>query len=184
MNRRIRRIFAAICTLLALSSLLGGCTFSLSAKDVADAEETSSGKNPVGTLSFATEGVSVVHDSESLNEKVDAMMEAAQQPGIGVEYQNEAHSTDGQNFQCYIGNPSGAEYPVFIAIYADATYQEELFVSGLINPGFAFTNVELSRPLTEPETRLYVCYTQCVEEDGEWKIRGQTIVTIQFFIDA
>ena len=145
--------------------------------------------SPVGALSWATgEGLIVVDDEDALNEEVQKLYEAAADEGIGIEYKNEAFSTDGKTFYCYIGNPRSSSYPLFITVYADSTYQEELYVSGLLKPGQAFNKITLSRALTEPITNLPICYTQVYEphtgpnDTDDFTIRAQTVVTLNFNI--
>ena len=191
MYRLFRRLSAATLSLLMVASLCGcGGTISLKKIFGADGEEKEVVENPpspIGALSWATgEGVTIVEDEESLNERVRELYEAASGEGIELEYKNEAYSTDGKTFACYIGNSSSSHFPMFITIYADSTYQEELFVSGLIKPGQAFNQVTLTRPLTEPKTTLPICYTQVFEphtegnDTDDFTIRAQTVITLNF----
>jgi hypothetical protein len=150
-------------------------------------EEYIESVNPVGALSWATGvGVTTADNPEDLSKEVQKLYESAEEEGIGVEYKNEAFSTDGQNFDCYIGNPTSSSYPLFITIYADTTFQEELFISGLIKPGQAFNKISLTRALTETTSVLPVCYTQVFEphteenDSDEFKIRAQTVITLNF----
>jgi hypothetical protein len=192
MKSLFRRLCAATLTALMLASLTG-CglkvrldkIFSDGDEDEAYAESI----NPVGALSWAVgSGVTVTDNPEELAKQVTEMYESASEEGIGVEYKNEAFSEDGQNFDCYIGNPTSSHYPLFITIYADNTFQEELFVSGLIKPGQAFNKITFTRAITESPATLPVCYTQVYEprteknDTDEFTIRGQAVITLNFNI--
>lgn len=185
MNRLIRRLCAAILAALTLFSLCG-CKGIFSFGDTETVEEAT--PDPIGALSWASEGVTVTENPEELARRVGELYAAAADEGVGVEYKNEAFSLDGQNFDCYIGNPGSSHFPLFITIYADTTYQEELFVSGLIAPGQAFSRVTLSRPMEEPVSVLPVCYTQVYEphtgpnDTDDFTIRAQAVLTINFNI--
>lgn len=193
MKSLFRRLCAATLTALMLASLTG-CGLKVRLDKVfGNGDETDDGEgyaesvNPVGALSWATgSGVTVTDNPEDLAEQVKTMYESAADEGIGVEYKNEAFSADGQNFDCYIGNPTSSSYPLFITIYADNSFQEELFVSGLIKPGQAFNKITFTRPLTEAQNTLPVCYTQVYEphteknDSDEFKIRGQAVITLNF----
>lgn len=187
MSRVIRRFFAAACTALMLFSLCG-CSLNIGRifrNDDGDTVEAA--PSPVGAIAWATgDGVTVVTDPVDLNERVDKLYQAASEEGIDVEYKNEAFSTDGTTFACYIGNPSRSNYPMYITIYADTTFQEELFISGLLKPGQAFNKVTMSRALEDGVNVLPVCYTQVYEphtglnDTDDFTIRGQTVLTLNF----
>lgn len=194
MSRLTRRLFAAACTVLMLLSLCS-CGINLNLGKIfngeaGEAETVDGGETlppPVGALAWASgEGITVVSNSEDLDEQVNKMYEAAADEGVAVEYKNEAFSTDGVSFACYIGNPAKSAFPMFITIYADTTFQEELFVSGLIKPGQAFNKVVMSRELAEGTYVMPVCYTQVYEphsgdnDTDDFVIRAQTVLTINF----
>lgn len=194
MYRLFRRLCAATLSLLMLASLCGcGLKVRLDkifhSGDATDEEVVENPPNPVGALSWASgEGVVVTDDPEKLAAAVAELYEAAADEGVGVEYKNEAFSVDGQHFACYIGNPITSHFPMFITIYGDDQYQEELFVSGLLKPGQAFNQVTLSRALTERTTTLPICYTQVYEphtgknDTDDFAIRAQTVITLNFNI--
>lgn len=185
MSRLFRRLLVAVCAVLVTLSL-SGCVFNLGNIFNRDKDDGDTNPPPVGALSWATEGVTVVTAPEDLNERVDAMLENASQEGISVEYKNEAFSTDGETFECYIGNPLKSAYPMYITIYADTTFQEELFISGLLKPGQAFNKVTMSRVLEEGTHVLPICYTQVYEphtegnDTDDFTIRAQTVITLNF----
>jgi hypothetical protein len=130
--------------------------------------------------------VTTVTEPEQLGERVAQLYEGAADEGVAVEYKNEAFSTDGVNFACYIGNPTRSNFPLYITIYADSTFQEELFISGLLKPGQAFNKVVMSRALPDGVNTLPVCYTQVYEphtgpnDTDDFTIRAQTVITLNF----
>lgn len=185
MSRLFRRLLVAVCAVLVTLSL-SGCVFNLGGIFNRDKDDGETKPSPVGALSWATEGVTVVTDPENLGERVDRMYESASAEGISVEYKNEAFSTDGVTFDCYIGNPLKSSFPMYITVYADTTFQEELFVSGLLKPGQAFNKVVMSRALEDGVNVLPVCYTQVYEphtaenDTDDFAIRAQTVITLNF----
>lgn len=194
MYRLFRRLCAATLSLIMLASLCG-CGLSVrldkifNGGDVADEDAAENPPNPVGALSWASgDNVIVMDDPERLAEAVAKLYESAADEGVGVEYKNEAFSLDGQQFACYIGNPITSHFPLFITVYGDDEYQEELYVSGLLKPGQAFNQITLSRALTEPVSTLPVCYTQVFEphtgtnDTDEFAIRAQAVITLNFNI--
>lgn len=126
------------------------------------------------------EGVTVVDDTDALQKAVDEMYDKASQGGITTEYRNDATSTDGTNFECYLGNSPLNAYDMFIAIYADAELTDQLFLSQLLRPGTVFEEIALDHPLDVGTHRVYVALTQ-VEEDLE-TIHAQVFVTMDFTV--
>jgi hypothetical protein len=101
---------------------------------------------------------------------------------MALEYRNDAYSDDRRTFQCYIANSQSNEYDMFIAIYADAEYNDLLYLSELLRPGSAFEQVTLERALPPGDHEVYVAFTQVEETDGEQAIRGQNRVTMNFHV--
>lgn len=126
------------------------------------------------------EGVTVVDDAGALQKAVDEMYAQAAKGGVPVEYQNGAFSTDGENFSCYIANPATSEYDVFINIYADAEFKDQLYLSGLIPPGKAKKELKLERPLDSGAHRVYVVYTQVLDDHAT--MHQQATVTMDFTV--
>jgi len=130
-------------------------------------------------IGYATEGVTAVEDPEALQKAVDEMMETPPN-AMTLEYRNDATSTDGENFECYIANAVENDYDMFIAIYGDNEMSDELFVSQLLRPGSAFETLKLNHSLEEGTHRVNVAFTQ-VEEDLE-TIHAQLVVTMDFHV--
>lgn len=126
------------------------------------------------------EGVTVVDDPDALQKAVDEMYAEAAQQGVPVSYQNDAASSDGKKFECYIANPSDSDYDIFLTIFADDQYTDQIYLSGLIPPGSAVREVELDHPLEHGSHRVYVVYTQV--EDDHATIHQQVVVTMDFTV--
>lgn len=135
-----------------------------------DTEETST------SIGYASEGVMVLDDDSDT-----PAIDPTKSRGVGVMFQNDAYSTDGQTFNCYIGNPERNERDMFIAIYSDNTLSEELFVSQLLQPGTGFNTITLNRALEEGDHRLVVALT--LVEGEEEALYAQSMITMDFHVD-
>ena len=113
---------------------------------------------------------------------LDAQMEELlnQDTMMSLEYVNDANSTNGRDFECYIANSELNEYDMYIGIYADAAMTDQLFLSQLIRPGTAFDHVTLDRALDKGANKVYCAMTQVKEENGELVIHNSTTVTMSF----
>ena len=137
--------------------------------------------NNVPALAYA-EGVTAL-DEDSLQAAVEEMLAKASMPGFTTEYKNDAHSTDGQTFECYIGNSDLNAYDMYIQIFADEGATDQLFLSGLVRPGAAFRSITLDHPLDPGTHSVYVVYTQVEGEDLEnMSIVGQVTITMDFVV--
>lgn len=121
-------------------------------------------------------------DPEGLQNAINEMYEKTKEGRIALEYKNDAISSDGKTFACYINNSAKNTYDMYIGIYADAEYTDQLFLSGLMRPGTGFETVTLDRALDPGTHRVYVVYTKVKEEDGEQVMVGQTAVTMDFTV--
>lgn len=133
----------------------------------------------VPKLGYA-EGVTVVNDPDALQKAVDEMFAKAAEGNIMLEYSNDAASTDGQNFDCYIANAAENSYDMYIQMFADSELTDQLLLTGLLRPGTAFDSITLERPLDPGTHRVYVAFTQ-VEEDLA-TIHGQVMVTMDLTV--
>jgi len=133
-------------------------------------------------LDYAEEGVTIVDDEDALQKQYDEMIAAAQEQGMTLVYKNDAYSTDGITFDCYLTNDAQNPYDMFVAIYADENFTDELYLSKLLRPGTAFSEIKLNHALTPGDHMVYVAYTQIEEVDGEQQIHDQNIVTTMFHV--
>lgn len=127
------------------------------------------------------EGV-VATDADELQKAVDELAKRSDEPGIALEYQNEATSTDGVNFDCYIANSAQNEHDMYIDVYADDRLTDEIFLSELLRPGTAFEHIKLNKALDKGSHTVYVAFTQVGDVDGEQTILGQVMVTMDFTV--
>ena len=155
----------------ALCALLAGCQ-----KESTSNDSGSTSGLPVGY----EEGVVEVSDSNALQEIVDRMSE--EQLSIGLEYQPSATSGNGVDFTCYIANPANQGYDMFFAIYGDAAYTDELYVSGLLRPGTAVQELTLNHALNPGNNTVYIVYSLVDMVDGEQTIIGQRPMSMFFAV--
>lgn len=165
--------------LMALIMLLAaGCAKKETVEEVP--EESASDRSLV--IGYAEQGVTVVDDPDALEKEIEQMLETVDDSRIALSYRNDALSEDGINFSCYIANSPDNKYDMFIQIFADEAYQDEVFLSQLIRPGQAFETLTLSHALPKGTTRCYIAYTQVETEDGEQSVHAQTFFTVDFHV--
>ncbi len=162
-----KKIAAILAGVIVLAGAAGGTVYYMTHRD-----------DDTPKIGYA-EGVTAL-DEDSLQKAVDEMYAKVDEGNIALEYRNDAFSEDGKNFECYIGNSLANEYDMYIGIYSDNTFKDELYLSGLFRPGEAFKNVELNHALEKGDHRVYVSFTQ-VEKDLE-TIHGQIMVTMDFHV--
>ena len=133
------------------------------------------------TLSYETEGVTIVDDRDALQKAVDEMVSKVEEGAIALKYKQKAYSSDGKTFSCSIANSDRNTYDMFIGIYSDATLTEQLFLSGLIRPGEKFESLTLDKTLEPGTHSLVVAFTQ-VEADLQ-TMHSQTFVTVDFIVE-
>ena len=130
-------------------------------------------------IGYASEAT-VFLDQDSLQAAVD---EAQHQGMIALSYKNNAYSTDGKTFSCYLANSPSNIYDMFLTIFADPEMTDQVFLSGLVRPGSGFEEIKLDRKLDPGDHTMYVALTQVdTEEDGSQVIRGQTAYTVEFHV--
>lgn len=142
-----------------------------------DAENLGDGNTPL--LGYE-EGITVVDDPDAFNKAVEDAFSKAEEGIVPLEYLNDGHSTDGKIVECYIANPLSATYDIYIQIFADDTFSDQIYLSGLIPPGKAIRELTLDHSLEKGDHRVYVIYTQ-VGEDHK-TIHGQVTVTMDFYV--
>jgi hypothetical protein len=132
-------------------------------------------------VGYAAEGVTIIDDQNAFNQAVEDAY-ATRDDRVRLRYQNEASSRDGRTFSCYLGNADSNAYDMFVAIYADSSFTDELFLSQLIRPGEAFQTITLNRALEAGNHTVYVVCSQVEVEDGQQKIHGQAVITLNFHV--
>ena len=164
-----RKLLSAVLAWAMMLCPLTGC-------GAAQQQEENSGLK----IGYATEGVTATEDQNSLQAAVDDMMKKAEDGKMALEFQNTAYSDDGVNFSLYLANSEKNSYDMFIAIYADEDFTDQLFLSQLLRPGTAFRTLTLDHALEPGTHTVYVVHTQ-VEEDLN-TIHAQVIITMEFVV--
>lgn len=132
------------------------------------------------TIGYAT-NASVFLDQDSLQAAMDEAMKNSDT--IGLWYKNNAFSTDGVNFDCFIGNSASNLHDIFLTIFADGEMKDQIFLSQLLRPGTGFEQIRLSHPLDVGTTTVYVVVTTVdVDENGQQVIKGQVSHTMDFHV--
>lgn len=125
----------------------------------------------------------VILDEDSLQAAVDEAVENAKNGRISLLYQNDAFSSDGKTFSCYIANNKLNLYDMFIGLYADSDLTDQLYLSGLVRPGSGFDQLTLDHALPAGENTVYVVLNQVkTDEDGQQTITGQVVHTMKFHV--
>jgi len=179
MRKSIPAQWVAVLFVLALL-LLPSCRKQETRLEMPKEESSGSGFK----VGYASEGVTATEDSDAFQKAVNEMYEKSQERGVAVTYKNDAFSSDGIHFSCYIGNPQDSGYDMFIAVYGDDKFADELYLSQLLKPGQAFEELTLSHALEPGVNTVYVAFTQVEEADGEQSIRGQTVLAMKFHVSA
>jgi hypothetical protein len=106
------------------------------------------------TVGYATEA-KVMLTQDDLQAAIDKAMANAKDGNISLLYKDNAYSSDGENFECYLVNSSGNAYDAIFGIYADPEMTDELFLSKLVPPAAALKTSPWSvrwRKATTPYT--------------------------------
>lgn len=135
------------------------------------------------TIGYAAEAT-VLLDEDSLQAAVDEAVENAKNSMVALSYQNDAYSTDGKTFSCYIANDVANLYDMFLTIYLDSALTDQIFLSGLVPPGSGFEEICLDRMLESGDYLVYVAVTQVeTEEDNTQVIKNQVVHTMDFHVE-
>lgn len=121
---------------------------------------------------------------EELDSAMDDAQKNAQSGNIALRFKNDAYSEDGQLFECYIMNSQLNVYDMSITIYGDEELTDELFSSGLIEPGRGFDQLKLNHSLEKGNHTVYVMLTQVdTDDEGVQTIVGQASHTMTFCVE-
>lgn len=128
----------------------------------------------------------VLLDQDSIQAAMDEAMKNAEDGNIGLYYKNDAYSSDGVNFDCFIGNSSANIHDMFITIFADVDMTDQIYLSGLVPPGSGFEEITLEHKLEPGSNRVYVALTQVDtdEETSEQVLLNQVVYTMDFHVTA
>jgi hypothetical protein len=134
-------------------------------------------------IGYATEAT-VMLNEDDLQAAMDAAMENAKNGNVALLYKDNAYSSDGENFECYIVNSTANAYDMYLTIYADPEMTDELFLSKLVPPGSGFETITLEHPLETGDHVVYVVITQIDtdEETGAQTVKNQVVHTMDFHV--
>lgn len=144
---------------------------------------TTENANPL-IVGYATEGITpVTNDPDEFSKAVEkAFREAEEKKAMSLKYRYDATSTDGVNFNCLLSNSPDNDDDMFIAIYTDTTFQDELFLSELLRPGTGFEHITLNRQLEKGVHDVVAAFTLVRTEDGVQSITQQQFVGLRFTV--
>lgn len=123
----------------------------------------------------------IILDQDALQQAFNEMYEKVEDGYISLSHKNQAVSSDGKSFQCYIQNNIDNKYDLFVNIYKDETAQEQLYLSGLIPPGSGIDHFE-SEVKLEPGTYDALLVVTQVEDDHETIRDGQLFLTLHLTV--
>lgn len=143
-------------------------------------QSISDGDTPL--LGYAADAT-VMLDQDSLQAAVDEAVRNAAEGNIGLKYKNDAFSSNGTDFECYIVNAESNKYDMFLTIFADAELTDQIYLSGLVPPGSGFEKISLEHSLDPGSHTVYVALTQVeTNEAGEQVIKNQVMHTMDFHV--
>ena len=111
-------------------------------------------------------------------------IEPASEGWMNLRYYKKAFSNDGVRFTGMLANDPGNVYDMYFDIYADSNFADRVFLSGLVQPGYAFQEIILSHALPAGTTTCYVVHNQVdTDAEGNQSIVNQLIVTVDFVVE-
>lgn len=122
----------------------------------------------------------VANEDDDLQSLVDDMIQKAQEGSISLEFKNTAYSSDGEKFSCYIANSIKNNYDMFLTLYKDVTYENEMYLSGLIPVGSAIEGFTVDEKLEKGEYDMVLVVTQ-VKDDHE-TLHNQVSVALKLIV--
>lgn len=174
-SRRPLLIILIVVLVLALAG--GAAAFFLTRNKGEESDDSNALK-----IGYSTEA-RVFLDQDELSAAMQEAQKNAMEKNIALRYQNNAYSTDGRTFTCRIVNSQRNKYDMFLILYADAEWTDQLLMTDLVPPGSGFEELTLDHALAPGDHTVYVVYTQVeTGEDGSQVIRNQTAHTIEFHV--
>jgi Tfp pilus assembly protein PilW len=127
----------------------------------ADTAVTAENKNNSPLLKY--DDAAVALDENGLEKQIEEMKKNSE-GNVSLEYKNEAESTDGTHFICYLANSDLNTEDMFIAIFTDANMTEQVYLSGLLRPGTSIQEFDSEIPF-EKGKHSVVCMFTSVGDD-------------------
>lgn len=171
-----RRPLLIILVIVLVLALAGGAAFFL-LRGRSGSEDSNAAR-----IGYAMEA-KVFTDEESLSAAMQEAQKNAKAKNIALRYQNDAYSEDGKTFSCRIINSERNQYDMYLILYADPEWTDQLLMTDLVPPGSGFDEITLDHALAPGDHTVYVVYTQVkTDEDGKQSIWNQTAHTIEFHV--
>lgn len=102
---------------------------------------------------------------------------------INLRYYKKAYSNDGIHFSGLLANDAGNIYDMYFDVYTDSSFEDQVFLSSLVRPGYGLESFTLNHALPAGSTTCYVVHNQVdTDEDGNQIIVNQMIVTVEFVV--
>lgn len=122
-----------------------------------------------------------VVDLEDVQKVMDELSESAKNGNMIVSYKGYAHSKDGTHFECSINNNIGNEYDMYINIYKDSSFEEQILLTGLIPPGSGIQEFDSEIKLDPGEYETTLVFTQV--EDDHSTLHAQSMVVLRLLVE-
>lgn len=148
----------------------GGAVFFILNNNRTEEETSSNGKQ------IPLEVNAGVMDPDTMKEWNESVLAEMEDNQIPIAFSPTAISKDGTNFTCEIGNPPGAKYYIYLDMYSDTTLSEEIYLSGLLEPGQGIKTFQSSKEFPKGETDI-VLVISTVQDDRQ-TIVAQTMVAL------
>ncbi len=164
----------AVIIIIAVILLLaaGVTVFLLLNKGDSEPEPTDNG----GLIQY--EGGVINYEDAQL--KYDEAQKKADEGMVAVNYAISAASEDGRHFKCKIKNPVRNSYDMYLNIYKDNTFEEQILLTGLIPPGSGIEEFESEIQLDPGEYESVLVMT--LVEDDHTTLHAQSSVVLRLYV--
>ena len=173
MKTHVLRSLALCLAALTLSALASGC----GKETVVVVEAPRQGLD----MGYAAEAT-VSDDPDALQKWYDEAKARANGPSLTTEYQENAFSKNGIDFDCYLANSPLNELDAYYEIHGDIAFEDELYKSDLLRPGTALRKITLNHALNPGEHEVYVTFNQVMEQDGVLDFYQKRVFTVTFHV--
>jgi len=116
-------------------------------------------------LKLNYDAAAVALDENGLEKQIDEMRKNSE-GNVSLEYKNEAQSTNGMDFECYLANSELNSEDMFIAVFTDANMTDQIYLSGLLKPGTSIQSFKSEIPF-DKGSHSAVCMFTTVGDDHE-----------------
>lgn len=117
---------------------------------------------------------------DNVQELYDELQEKANEGQMVVSYKGYAYSEDGTHFSCEIDNSYANPYDMYINIYKDSSFEEQILLTGLIPPGSGITEFDSEIKLDPGEHETTLVLTQV--EDDHSTLHAQSMLVLRLVV--